>query len=505
MGYTIGIDVGTSGTKVLLMDPRGQVCAAHTETYPMSQPQNGWAEQEPEHWWKAAVLGIRAVLQSCCPEDVSAIGLSGQMHGLVMLDSADRVLRPAILWCDQRTGRQAAELERRAGARRLLEISANPALTGFTAAKILWVQDHEPGLWEKCTKILLPKDYIRYRLTGEFAGDVSDCSGMQLMDVKHRCWSKELLEVVGVQASQLGTLVESVDKTGSISSSAAAETGLQPGTVVVGGAGDNAASAIGTGVVSDGNAFITIGTSGVLFGHTKDMCLDPGGRVHTMCAAVPGEYHVMGVTQAAGLSLQWLRNQCCAGEIQQAEALKTSPYVLMDQMASEIPPGADRLLYLPYLMGERTPHLDPDCRGVFFGLSNVHTRAHLIRAVMEGVSYSLKDCLDIILSMGISLNAVAVCGGGASSSLWRQILSDVCGIGLHTVTQTDGAAFGAAILAAVGCGQYSCVEEAGRQIVRTDKKAFPEKSASVLYQARYPLYKALYPALKDCFSALSTL
>ena len=505
MKYCIGIDVGTSGTKTLLMDQTGLVLKTATAEYPMSQPKNGWAEQASELWWDAAVETLSKVLAGVNAADVVSVGLSGQMHGLVLLDENDAVLRPAILWCDQRTGAEVDDLNRIIGKDRILEITANPALTGFTAAKILWVQKHEPELWPKVKKILLPKDYVRLKLTGTYATDVSDGSGMQLMHIAGRCWSQEILDKLGIREDQLGRLVESPEITGTVTPEASRLTGLPQTAVVVGGAGDNAASAVGTGVVVDGAAFLTVGTSGVLFGHTKQMHLDPGGRVHTMCAAVPGEFHIMGVTQGAGLSLQWLRNQCCAGEMAEAAEKGIDPYDLTNAEAAQIPIGADKLLFLPYLMGERTPHLDPNCRGVFFGLSNIHTRAHLIRAVMEGVSYSLRDCQEIFKAMGAAPEQVILCGGGAKSPLWKQMLCDIYGVPFATVTETSGGAYGAAILGAVGAGLYQSVPAACKAIIRIGQMSQPDLTANAEYSKYYRFYTTLYPAMHERYDALAAL
>lgn len=507
MGYLLGIDIGTSGTKTVLFEENGKVISSHTAVYPLFQPQNGWAEQNPEDWWQAVKEGICAVLSSSggAGSRISGIGLSGQMHGLVLLDHAGKVLRPAILWCDQRTGEECREITRRVGERRLLEITANPALTGFTASKILWVRNHEPAVYEKICHILLPKDYIRYCLTGEFATEVSDGSGMQLMDIAGRCWSDEVLNLLNIEKSILSRLYESVEISGRVSARAAKETGLLSGIPVAGGGGDNAAAAVGCGVVKEGRAFTTIGTSGVVYAHTATPAIDSMGRVHTFCCAVPGAWHVMGVTQAAGLSLQWFRDQFCKEEIDRALEQNTDPYVLMDEEAGKIPIGADRLLYLPYLMGERTPHKDPNCRGVFFGLSAMHTRAHLIRGVMEGVAYSMADCMDILRQMGIGVEQMMATGGGAKSHLWRQMLSDLYGCPV-TALSSQGPALGAAVLAGVGCGIFSNVEEGCNQMVPpSGEAARPIRENADRYQPYLTLYRKLYRDLKQDFEVLAGL
>jgi xylulokinase len=437
------------------------------------------------------------------PAEIAGVGLSGQMHGLVMLDENQQVIRESILWCDQRTGAECSQITRQVGAQRLLEITANPALTGFTASKVLWVRNHEPENYARCRKILLPKDYIRFMLTGEFATDVSDASGMQLLDVGKRCWSEEVLEKLGVDPAWLARVVESVEITGRITPAAAALTGLAAGIPVVGGAGDNAAAAVGMGVVVDGTAFTTIGTSGVVYAHTSQMKLDRLGRVHTFCSAVPGEWHVMGVTQAAGLSLQWFRNQFCAEERQAAAAQGVDPYDLMNAEAAQIRIGADKLLYLPYLMGERTPHLDPDCRGVFYGLSGAHTRAHLIRAVMEGVTYSLQDCVSILEEMGVGFETMLACGGGGRSPLWRGMLADMFGYPVETSTSSEAPALGAAILAGVGAGLFPSVQVACAQLIRQENHVDPDAERHQEYRRYYALYRRLYPALATEFKTLA--
>lgn len=507
MGCLLGIDIGTSGTKTVLFDEAGRVLASYTGEYPLYQPQNGWAEQEPEDWWNATADGIRAVLADSGREaaDIAAVGLSGQMHGLVMLDKADKVLRRSVIWCDQRTADECAEIEERVGRQRLIAVTANPALTGFTASKILWVRKHEPSIYEQCAHILLPKDYIRLRLTGEYATEVSDASGMQLLDIPGRCWSAEVLEKLEIDPALLGRVYESPEITGRVTARAAELTGLKPGTPVVGGAGDNAAAAVGTGTVRNGRAFTTIGSSGVVYAHTDRVSIDPLGRVHTFCCAVPGAWHVMGVTQGAGLSLKWFRDTFCGAEKEAAAGMDTDPYVLLDKQAALSPIGSNRLLYLPYLMGERTPHLDPDARGIFFGLSAIHTRRDLLRAVMEGVTFSLKDCLSVFGEMGQEVSDMTACGGGGASPFWRQMLADIFGCAIATNESREGPALGVALLAGVGAGIYASVPEACDAVIRRAGVQQPDEAAVKAYARIYPLYRQLYPALKDSYKALSAL
>ena len=505
MKYLIGVDLGTSGTKTVLFDTSGNVIASKTVEYPMYQPQNGWAEQDPLDWYNAAVETIKYVSSKVDAADIAGLGISGQMHGLVMLDENGDVIRPSIIWCDQRTGEECEDITRLVGKERLIEITANPALTGFTASKIMWVKKHEPENYAKCRHILLPKDYVRYKLTGEFATEVSDASGMQLLDIANRCWSDEVLEKLDIDKSLLAKVYESPEVTGTITASAAQLTGLKEGTIVVGGAGDNAAAAVGTGVVRDKTAFTTIGTSGVVFAHTSKMSVDKGGRVHTFCCAVPGAWHVMGVTQAAGLSLKWFRDNFCESEMKTAKEMGVDTYYLTDKEAAQSPVGCNKLLYLPYLMGERTPHLDPDCRGMFFGLSAIHTKREMIRAVMEGVSYSLRDCLEILKEMGVDVSDMAACGGGGSSPLWRSMLADIYNCPIKTASSKEGPALGVAILAGVGAGIYPSVEEACDSMIHYNPAQAPDPENVPKYDKMYSVYTELYNDVKDTYKKLAEI
>ena len=507
MKYVIGIDIGTSGTKTVLFDRNGKVIASATVEYPLYQPQNGYAEQDPADWYNASISTAKTVIEKSgvSNEDIVGVGLSGQMHGLVMLDENNNVIRRSIIWCDQRTAKECEEITEKVGAKRLIEITANPALTGFTASKILWVRNNEPENYAKCRHILLPKDYVRFMLTGEYATEVSDASGMQLLDIPNRCWSDEVLEKLDIDKSLLAKVYESPDITGCITKEAAALTGLKEGTPVVGGAGDNAAAAVGTGVVVDGKAFTTIGTSGVVFAHTSEISIDPKGRVHTFCCAVPGCWHVMGVTQGAGLSLKWFRDNFCQAEKDTAKGMGVDEYYLMDKEAETVPIGANRLLYLPYLMGERTPHLDPDARGMFFGLSAMHTKKDMLRAVMEGVAYSLRDCMEICREMGINVSDMMACGGGGTSPLWRQMLADLYACPVKTSASKEGPALGVAILAMVGAGLYKSVPDACAAIIGTDKIQEPVRENIPVYEKYYRLYTEIYPAVKEKCAKLAKL
>ncbi|MBQ3602606.1 MAG: xylulokinase [Clostridia bacterium] len=508
MRYVLGIDLGTSATKTVLFDEKGTIIASASQEYEMQQPYNGWAEQNPDDWYAAAINTIKSVVEKSGVnnEDIVSLGISGQMHGLTMLDESCNVLRSAILWCDQRTGKECEELTEKVGRESLIKKTANPALTGFTASKILWVKNNEPEIFEKCRHILLPKDYLRFRLTGDFATEVSDASGMQLLNVPERRWSPVMIEAVGIKEEYLPKVYESPEITGYINEDAAAKTGLSTKTAVVGGAGDNAAAAVGMGVVEEGKAFTTIGTSGVVFAHTDSPVIDPAGRVHTFCCAVPGAWHVMGVTQGAGLSMQWFKNNFCYEEKQEAEKQGKDVYQLTDAMAAEIKIGCDKLLYLPYLMGERTPHLDPDCRGVFFGLSAIHTKAHFIRAILEGVTYSLYDCLLVLKEMNISPKAMLLCGGGARSKIWKGMICDTFDMPVETSKSAEAPALGVAILAAVGAEIYPDVKTACSVMVETDDNSTkPNAENTKEYHAYHSVYSSVYPALKDNYKALASL
>jgi xylulokinase len=491
----LGIDVGTGGSRALLVNRQGEVVAACTaahEDMHMAQPL--WAEQRPENWWDAVVTAIRGVLAqaSVAGSEVRGIGLSGQMHGLVMLDAAHHVIRPALIWCDQRSQRQVDWVNAKVGTARVLECIANPVLTGFTLPKLLWVRDNEPPHFDRLRKVLLPKDYVRFRLTGEFATEVSDASGTALFDVVKRRWSFKLADAVGVDRAVLPECFESSDVTGAISREAAELTGLAEGTPVVGGGGDQAASAVGNGIVAPGIVSCTLGTSGVVFAHMEEVAYDPAGRVHTFCHAVRGKWHVMGVTQGAGLSLQWFRNQLAPGADYDA---------LMDEAATA-PAGSHGLCWMPYLMGERTPHLDALARGGWVGLTAKHRRADLIRALIEGVTYSQRDCLDIVASLGVEIRSVRASGGGAKSPFWRQVLADVFAKPVVTLASQEGSALGAALLAMVGTGEYASVPEVCAAVTREDARVEPKWEDAEVYARGHRVYQALYPALKPVFAQM---
>ncbi len=496
--YWLGIDVGTGGSRALLVDARGRVLhsfiAPHQE---MRMLRPLWAEQDPEDWWRASQLAMRGVLTQAGVDGtaVRGVGLSGQMHGLVMLDAQNQVIRPALIWCDQRSQPQVNAINAKLGPKTVVASIANPVLTGFTLPKLLWIRDHEPRSFDALRKILLPKDYLRFKLTGEFATDVSDASGTALFDVVHRRWSAEMASGLGLDQSLLPAAFESSEITGHISPAAAASTGLAPGTPVVAGAGDQAASAIGNGIVEPGTVSCTIGTSGVVFAFLEKPAYDPAGRVHTFCHAIPDTWHVMGVTQGAGLSLQWFRNRFAPG----------LEYDELTADATRSPAGAQGLFWLPYLMGERTPHLDANARGAWIGLTAKHQQSDLVRAILEGVCYSQKDGMEIIAGLGARPSRVRLSGGGAKSPFWHQLFADIFDMRVATLATQEGSAYGAALLATVGTGEYGSAAEVCRTALHEVEVKDPDKASARSYQERYEVFRTLYPALKSAFQAIGNL
>jgi xylulokinase len=490
----LGIDVGTGGTRAVLIDDDGRVTGSATvEHAPFASPQTGWAEQDPRDWWRAATLAVRAVLSDSDtkPEQIKAIGFSGQMHGSVLLDDRGEVLRPAIIWCDQRTAAQCIAITEKVGAATLIELTCNPALTGFTLPKLLWVREVEPELWRRVRTVLLPKDYVRFRLTGDSATDVADASGTLLFDVASRRWSERMLAATEIDLNLLPRACESPEITGTVSAAGAEATGLRAGTPVVAGGGDQAAGAVGMGIVRAGTVSATIGTSGVVFAASDKPALDPQGRVHTFCHAVPGRWHVMGVTQGAGLSLRWFRDQFGAG------AGNGDPYERLTGEAANVEPGANGLIWTPYLMGERTPHLDPQARAALVGLTASHTRAHVVRAILEGVAFSLRDTFEIFNEMKVPVEEIRLGGGGARSQLWRQIQADIYGHPVKTVEAEEGAAYGAALLAGVGAGAWPSVEAACDAVVRISSVTQPDHEAARVCERQYRKFRQIYPALRS--------
>ena len=507
MALLIGIDIGTSGTKTLLCDERGRILASVTEEYPLSRPQPNWSEQEPEDWWQATERSVKGVLREANVDgrEVKGIGLSGQMHGLVLLDENNEVLRPAILWNDQRTAEECAEITSKIGAGRLIDLTCNPALTGFTAPKILWVRKHEPEIYEKARHILLPKDYIRFRLTGEFATEMSDASGMLLLDVKNRCWSKAVLSELGIDEALLPACHESQEVSGRLTAEVGAELGLSHNTAVVGGGGDQAAGAVGNGIVKTGVISATLGTSGVVFAFSDDVQTDPLGRVHTFCHGVPGKWHVMGVMLSAGGSLQWYRNNLGELECDQARRMDVDPYEILCEEAEAAPAGSEGLIFLPYLTGERTPHANPNAKAGWIGLTARHGKAEMIRSTLEGISYGMRDSLEIIKGMGVEVSEIRISGGGARSRLWRQICADVFNHPVCTINASEGPAFGVALLAGVGTGVWGSVEEACEQTIKVVSETPVNPAEAAIYERYYPVYQKLYASLKDDFDTISAI
>lgn len=505
MAYLLGIDVGTSGTKVLAIDEAGKIAASASAEYPLLTPRPLWAEQNPTDWWGATCSCVGRILQTIPAEEIAGVGLSGQMHGLVMLDKNNEVLRPAILWCDQRTQEQCNKITETVGASTLVSETCNPVLTGFTAPKIVWARDNEPEIYKQARMHLLPKDYIRFKLTGEFATEVSDASGTSLLNVPQRKWSDKVLNALEIPLKHLPKVYESYEVSGKISKEGAAATGLKQGTPVVGGGGDQAAGAVGNGIVQSGVISVTTGTSGVVFAFADKPAVDPALRVHTFCHAVPNKWHVMGVMLSAGGSLRWYRDTMCLPETQVAQVMGIDPYEIITKEAAASPVGSEGLFFLPYLTGERTPHPDPQARGAFIGLTVRHTKAHLARAVLEGVAFGLKDSLEILKSMNVSIGNVRTSGGGARSDVWRQIQADVFGYPLSVMAADEGPALGVALLAGVGAGIYKTVEEACSTVVKVTGTTSVDQEAAALYAKYYDVYRILYPALRDEFGEIGKL
>ncbi len=496
MDYFVGIDTSTTATKAILINGQGEVIKVASTEYPFDTPQPLWSEQHPDLWWNGTVNSIRRVLADSGLDGtaVKGIGLTGQMHGLVLLDAAGKVLRPAILWNDQRTGSQCDDIRARLGKNRLIQITGNDALTGFTAPKILWVQQNEPEIYARIAHILLPKDFVRFKLTGHYAVDRAGGAGTLLFDLRQRDWSPEVLTALEIDPVWLPPTYEGPEVTGLVSAAAAAATGLKAGTPVVGGGGDQSAQAVGVGAVEPGIIALTLGTSGVVFATTPEPFIEPEGRLHAFCHAVPNRWHLMGVMLSAAGSLRWYRDTLAAG----------LDFDTLLAPAVDIPPGSEGLLFLPYLTGERTPHPDPLARGAFVGLTVRHTQAHLTRSVLEGVAFGLRDSFELMKAAGLTdIRQVRVSGGGAKSPLWRQILADVLDAELVTVNTSEGAAYGAALLAGVGGGVWPTVDAACAAGVTVTGSTRPQAEVVACYQPLYEQYRALYPALKDIYHHLS--
>src|SRR5215472_11911705 len=499
----LGIDVGTGGTRAVLVDESGTVVASCTaEHVAFASPQTSWAEQDPHDWWRATCESVKQVMATSKTEasEIAAVGFSGQMHGAVLLDDKGGVLRPALIWCDQRSAPEADELTAEVGGEKIIGWTCNPALPNFTLTKLLWVRKHEPHLFERFRMLLLPKDYVRYRLSGEYGMDMADASGTLLLDVSNRRWSSEMTSATGIDPHCLPPLFESPGVCASISRAGAQATGLKEGTPLVAGAGDQAAGAVGLGIVRAGAVHATIGTSGVVFAATDRPALDPKGRLHTFCHAIPERWHVMGVTQAAGLSLRWFRDRFGAGMDDGRD-----PYECLSDEAASVAPGCEGLFWAPYLMGERTPHLDPNVRGALVGLTPTHTRGHVIRAILEGVAFSLKDTFSIFEEIHVPVTNIRLGGGGARSVLWRQIQADIYAHEVELMEAEEGAAYGAAILAGVGAGHWSSVDEACNAVTKVATRVRPSSEASRLLQANYATYRRIYPALRSIANGAAAL
>ncbi|WP_243342358.1 xylulokinase [Anaerococcus sp. AGMB09787] len=494
----IGIDLGTSSIKVILYDEKFRIIGAQTSSYDIIEPQNGWGEQNPSDWIDA-LNTVLLNLKDDYPNQmkvVKSIGLTGQMHGLVMLDQNSKVLRNAILWLDQRSSDEVVEITEKLGYDYIIKTTANPISSGFTLAKLQWVRNNEKDLFDKCNKILLPKDYIRFYLTGDFATDVSDASGMQMLNIKNRCWDKDLLEKMEIPYSLLPKVYESCKVTGYLKEDIALKYGFSAKVSIVAGAGDNAAAAIGCGVIEDGDAFTTIGTSGVVFAHTSNMVIDNQGRYHTFCAAIPNEWHVMGVTQAAGLSLEWLKRNLYPNEDLEK----------VNKDVDEVEIGSNKLVYLPYLMGERSPHLDPYARGTLIGLTNTHSRKEISRSIFEGVSFSLRDCLDAMReTANVNIKEMALTGGGSKSKILCQMISDNFKLDTYTLKEGSGTTLGAAILASVGSRRYKDIKSAVNIAIKNDKKYMYNRGYHEEYSKYYDIYRSTYKSLKDVYKKLQEL
>jgi len=506
MGLLLGLDIGTTGVKALIIDEEGRTRASHTDEYPLLTPKPGWAEQEPATWWKATITATQAVLRKAeaTGSDVSGIGLSGQMHSSVFLDKKDEVIRPALLWCDGRTSEQRRWITDTVGGddemRRLV---SNPPLEGFTLPKIIWLRDEEPRNFERLATLLLPKDYVRFRLTGEKLMEVSDAAGTAAFDVVNRRWSEELIGKLGLPRSIFVPVRESVDDCGHITREVAVLTGLKPGTPVAGGGADNTCGATGTGIVREGRVLSSLGTSGVVFAHTDTVKVDPAMRAHTFCHSVPRRWYLMGVMLSAGGSLRWLRDTVAEGERAAAKAQGRDPYDLMAEQAAKAPVGSEGLVFLPYLSGERTPHKDADARGAFVGLSLRHGRGHVMRAVFEGITFGMRDSLSIVRELGLRIEQIRATGGGAKSAFWRQMQADIYGAPVVTVNNAEGPAFGAALMGGVAAGVFDDLAEVSDSLVKVVSSAEPDPNRTAAYEEWYQRFRALYPALKDEFGALA--
>jgi xylulokinase len=506
--YLMGIDVGTTGLKTILMSSDGKVVADAAEPYPLYSPQTNWFEQNPEDWWEAAVKSINKILDNpdIDPALIAGIGLSGQYHGAVLVDKNHGVLRPCIMWNDQRTEKQSHDIIRTVGKEKLMQIASTTGAPYFTACKLLWVRDNEPDNYKKVHKLLLPKDYVRFRLTGEFATEVTDASGTLFLNIGKRRWSQEMPQLLGVDSSILPDLYESQEVTGNVVKTAANRTGLQPGIPVVGGGGDQACAAVGNGIIEEGLVGYSIGTSGVIYAATEHTQTEERGRLNIFCHAVPGQWCLLACINSAAGSLQWFADKFADMEKMEAEKSQGNVFEIIDQKASKIPPGSDKLFFLPYLAGERHPHTDPNAKGVFFGFHSGHDKAHAMRAVLEGVGFSFRDCLEVIKEKVPDIREIRATGGGAKSRVWLRILVNTSAHPIVTMkSDQGGAAYGAAILASVGAGVYGDLKEACDQLVRTGEVIEPDPDDSKRYSDYFTFYRSLYPLFEEKYKALAEL
>ncbi|MGQ9630028.1 MAG: xylulokinase [bacterium] len=505
MAYLIGVDIGTTGAKTALFNLKGETVRSAFEEYPLHTPHPLWSEQNPEDWWEATVKTLRRVVSGIDVGEVKGISFSGQMHGSVFLDKDNKVIRPCILWNDQRTDKQCKDAIDKLGQTTLNELTGNTVLSGFTLPKVLWLRENEPQNFERLRTVVLPKDYVRYRLAGEICMEVSDAAGTLMFDVKNRRWSEELMRRLDLDPGILPKCVESIDVAGEITREAAELTGLNRGTPVVAGGADNTCGAVGTGIIKNGRVLASTGTSGVIFCHTDEMKMDPKQRIHSFNHSVPNKWYLMGCMLSAGLSLRWFRDNLAQKEVEEAAKRNVDPYEIMTAEAGRVPVGSEGLIFLPYLMGERSPHGDANAKGVFFGLTPRHGKGHLIRAILEGVSFGMRDMLDIMRELGQDIREIRATGGGAKSPLWRQIQADILGAPILTVNAQEGPAFGAALLAGVGAGVYSNLEEAVEETVRVVGETEPIEENARIYDRYYEIYHSLYPILKPKFAEVNAL
>jgi xylulokinase len=508
MGYYLGIDVGTSGTKALIMNAKGKVLATATAEHPISAPKPGWSEQHPDHWWGSTVKATRMVIKKASIKGtaVKGIGFSGQMHGLVITDANGKPLRPSLIWNDQRTAKEAAEIEAAVGGRsKLIKLVGNAAQTSFTLTKLLWVRNNEPKIYDKIKHFLLPKDYVRLKMTGEYIGDVSDMSGTLMLNPKTRNWSKKILDTFEIDKSILPPVVESHELTGTLTAAAAKELGLSTDCAVAAGGGDQPVGAVGNGVVKAGLTSATMGTSGVVFTHAKDYTVDPQSRVGTFCASVAGEYCMFGCILAAGGSYQWFRNTLGEAEVKAAKRKGVDPYELLTAEAAQAPAGCEGLFWLPYLTGERTPHGDPNAKACWIGIHSRTSRKELNRSVLEGATFAMNDAVQLLKDRGLKMSQIRLSGGGARSDFWRQLQANIYGTTCATINSEEGPAYGGALLAATGCGEFSSIKQACDSAIKVTRTIKPTAAGKKLYAKLYAQYVKLYPALKDEFAMIAKM